>query len=45
MTFLTTFLEMLDWATDINNVRIYKKDCNDCDRFGYIRYGYGIVLL
>ena len=33
MTFLTTFLEMFDWATDINNVQIYRNECNGCAKF------------
>ena len=36
MTFLTAFLEMFDFATDVNNVQIYKKECNGCDRFDNI---------
>ena len=40
MTILTTLLEMFDWATDINNVQIYKKECDGCAKFNDINYIY-----
>ena len=33
-TFFTTLLEMFDWGTDINNIRIYGRDCNNCTTIG-----------
>ena len=33
-TFFSTLLEIFDWGTDINNVRIYGRDCSTCNRLG-----------
>ena len=33
-TFFSTLLEIFDWGTDINNVKIYGADCINCNRIG-----------
>jgi hypothetical protein len=55
MTFLTTFLEIFDWGTDIKNVQIYKNSCDDCmavcnnthfiDGKFYFQNQYSIILI
>ena len=45
MTFLTTFLEIFDWGTDINNVQIYKNECNGCAKFDNIPLHYSYSLI
>ena len=33
-TFLSTLLEIFDWGTDINNIKIYGADCMKCTSIG-----------
>ena len=32
--FFSTLLEIFDWGTDINNVKIYGADCMNCNNIG-----------